>query len=101
MRDGDEKRVEARLVFTYTESDHSVGINGGFNLTGIEVGDEFITIDEFTYVPTYMPMGDERIRTYRVEPSDARILDRLAEGLSESVLDIEPDLSDPDPHEGD
>jgi hypothetical protein len=93
MRDGEEKKVEAELVFVYTEEDHSVGINGGFALAGIQVGDTYIILDEH-----YERTPGRASRTYIVDPADAPKLDRLAEGLSESAQDIEPDLSEPDDH---
>lgn len=38
-RDGEEKRIEASLVYVWQEGDSSVGINDGWIFLGVEVGD--------------------------------------------------------------
>jgi len=46
MKDGDEKRIECELVLGYQAEDHSVGINGGFYVVGLQLGDQLLEIEE-------------------------------------------------------
>jgi hypothetical protein len=46
MKDGDERRIECELVLTYCKPDLSVGINGGFAVSGIELHGKFYELEE-------------------------------------------------------
>jgi hypothetical protein len=82
-KDGDEKRVEANLIFVYQEEDASVGIFGGWGIAGIEIGNDFISLEDLEVKRNY-GSGEQTWYTYAVDPQDALRLSKLGEDLTES-----------------
>jgi hypothetical protein len=86
MKDGDEKRYDAKLVLTYCEADPSVGINGGFAVTGIEVefangNTEFLTLDSIS-ITTFD--ADKKKYHYCFDDRATKQLEKIAEDASQS-----------------
>jgi hypothetical protein len=74
MKDGQEVKVPAELVFVFEAGDSSVGINAGFLLVGLEVNGRLLELDEITH---HSAIGTRRVIAF--DSSGTRYINDLSD----------------------
>jgi len=65
--DGEEKKIDAKIVYIYEEGDSSVGIPSGWYVAGIEINGELWDLDR------------DRGNVYQLSREDSDRLEKLSE----------------------
>lgn len=101
MKDGEETKVEAHLVFVYQAGDESVGIFEGFYFAGIEVGDDLICVEDTTVTRHYgVGLKDgstpKEYPTFVIDPQDALKINAVGDSLYNKLREegLPPDLEE-------